>query len=44
LVQRFVEDRLPPVEDTGLAVGALAELRNGKCTAGVFTLKRLVRR
>jgi hypothetical protein len=44
-VERYVAERRPSLEDVGLAVGALAELRNGDgAAASLFTLKRLVRR
>ena len=36
--------RLPSLEDVGLAVGALTELRSGNGAASMFTLKRLLRR
>jgi hypothetical protein len=43
-VERFIAEKRPSLEDVGLAVGALAELRNGNGAASMFTLKRLVRR
>jgi hypothetical protein len=43
-LERFIAERHPSLEDVGLAVGALAELRNGNGAASMFTLKRLVRR
>jgi hypothetical protein len=42
-LERFLERR-PTLEQVGLAVGALAELRAGNGAASMFTLKRLVRR
>jgi hypothetical protein len=43
-VERFIAEKHPSLEELGLAVGALAELRNGNGAASMFTLKRLVRR
>jgi hypothetical protein len=40
----FIAEKRPWLEEVGLAVGALAELRNGNGASGMFTLKRLVRR
>ena len=42
--ERYLAERRPPLEQVGLAVGALAELGNGGAAASLFTLKRLVRR
>jgi hypothetical protein len=42
-LERFIAEKRPSLEDAGLAVGALAELRNGNGAASMFTLKRLVR-
>jgi hypothetical protein len=42
-VERFIAEKQPSLEELGLAVGALAELRNGNGAASMFTLKRLVR-
>lgn len=42
-LQRFIEERLPPVE-IALAASALAEVRHGNRAIGVETLKRLARR
>ena len=43
-LERFLAERRPTLEQVGLAVGALAELRAGNGAASMFTLKRLVRR
>lgn len=43
-MQRFVDERLPPLVEVALAASALAELRHGHRTVGLETLKRLVRR
>lgn len=43
-LERYMAEKRPSLEDAGLAVGALAELRNGNGPACMFTLKRLVRR
>jgi hypothetical protein len=43
-LERYVAERRPSLEDVGLAVGALSELRSGNGAASRFTLKRLVRR
>jgi hypothetical protein len=43
-LERYLAERRPSLEDAGVAVGALAELRNGNGAACMFTLKRLVRR
>jgi hypothetical protein len=43
-LQRFIEERLPPLTEVALAASALAELRHGQRNTGVETLKRLVRR
>jgi hypothetical protein len=40
---RFIEERLPPLTEIALAAAALAELRHGQRSAGVETLKRLLR-
>ena len=42
-LERFVAEKRPSLEDVGLAVGALAELRNGDGAASMFMLNRLVR-
>jgi hypothetical protein len=43
-LQRFTDERLPPLTEVALAASALAELRHGNRNAGVETLKRLIRR
>jgi hypothetical protein len=43
-LERFIAEKRPALEEVGLAVGALSELRNGNGAASMFTLKRLVRR
>jgi hypothetical protein len=43
-LQRFIDERLPPLTEVALAAAALAELRHGKRTTGIETLKRLIRR
>ena len=43
-LDRFINERLPPLTEVALAASALAELRHGKRNAGVETLKRLIRR
>jgi hypothetical protein len=43
-LERYMAERRPSLEDVGLAVGALSELRNGNGLASMFTLKRLVQR
>jgi hypothetical protein len=42
-LERLMAERRPSLEEVGLVVGALAELRNGNGAASMFTLKRLVR-
>ena len=43
-LQRFIDERLPPLTEVALAASALAELRHGNRNIGVETLKRLLRR
>jgi hypothetical protein len=43
-LERFIDERLPPLAEVALAAAALAELRHGHRNTGVETLKRLVRR
>jgi hypothetical protein len=43
-LQRFIDERLPPVTEVALAATALAEVRHGNRNVGVETLKRLIRR
>ena len=42
-LQRFIDERLPPLTEVALAASALAELRHGRRNTGVETLKRLLR-
>jgi hypothetical protein len=42
-LQRFIDERLPPLAEVALAASALAELRHGKRAVGVETLKRVLR-
>jgi hypothetical protein len=42
-LQRFNDDRSPPLTEVALAASALAELRHGKRNTGVEALKRLLR-
>jgi hypothetical protein len=42
-LQRFIDERLPPLAEVALAASALAELRHGRRNTGVETLKRLLR-
>jgi hypothetical protein len=43
-LQRFIDERLPPLTEVALAASALAELRHGRRAVGVDALKRIVRR
>jgi ribosomal protein S7 len=43
-LQRFIDERLPPLTEVALAASALAELWHANRNAGVETLKRLIRR
>jgi predicted DNA-binding protein len=43
-VQRFIDERLPPLTEVSLAASALAELRHGHRDIGLQTLKQLLRR
>ena len=43
-LQRFLDERVPPLVEVALAASALAELRHGQRAVGVEALKRLVRR
>jgi hypothetical protein len=43
-LQRFIDERLPPLAEVAVAASALAELRHGHRAIGVDALKRLVRR
>ena len=42
-LQRFIDERLPPLVEVVLAASALAELRHGQRAVGVEALKRIVR-
>jgi hypothetical protein len=42
-LQRFIDERLPPLTEVALAASALAELRHGTRNTGIDTLKRLLR-
>ena len=42
-LQRFIDERLPPITEVALAASALAELRHGNRNTGVEALKRLLR-
>jgi hypothetical protein len=43
-LQRFIDERLPPLTEVALAASALAELRHGQRAVGVEALKRVIRR
>lgn len=43
-LERFSDERLPPLTEVGLTALALAELRLGRRRVGVETLKRLIHR
>jgi hypothetical protein len=43
-LQRFIDERLPPLSEVALAASALAELRHGHRNIGIETLKCLLRR
>jgi hypothetical protein len=43
-LQRFIDERLPPLTEVALAASALAELRHSNRNTGVETLRRLLRR
>jgi hypothetical protein len=43
-LQRFIDERLPPLTEVALATSALAELRHGKRNVGVEALRRLLHR
>jgi hypothetical protein len=42
-LQRFIDERLPPLSEVALAASALAELPHGNRGTGVDALKRLLR-
>ena len=43
-LQRFIDERLPPLTEVALAASALAELRHGRRSVGIEALKRLLHR
>jgi hypothetical protein len=43
-LQRFIDERLPPLTEVALAASTLAELRHGTRKTGVDALKAIVRR
>ena len=43
-LQRFLDERVPPLTEVALASAALAELRHGSRNTGIETLKRLLHR
>jgi hypothetical protein len=43
-LQRFIDERSPPLTEVSLAASALAELRHGRQAAGFVALKELLRR
>jgi hypothetical protein len=43
-LQRFIDERSPPIAEVALAAAALAEVRQGDRAIGVETLRRLSRR
>jgi hypothetical protein len=43
-LQRFIDERLPPLAEVGLAASALAELRHGRRAVGAEALKQLLGR
>jgi hypothetical protein len=43
-LQRFIDERQPPLAEVALAASALAELRHGRRAVGVEALERIVRR
>jgi hypothetical protein len=42
-LERFIDERLPPLAEVALAASALAELRHGQRNTGVEALRRLLR-
>lgn len=42
-LERFIEERLPPLTEVALAASALAKLRHDQRNTGVETLKQLLR-
>ena len=43
-LERFIDERLPPLIEVALAASALAELRHGRRNVGIETLKSILRR
>jgi hypothetical protein len=43
-LQRFIDERLPPLSEVALAAAALAELGHGHRNVGAEALKRLLHR
>jgi len=43
-LQRFIDERLPPLAEVALAASALNEVRYGTRAVGIDTLRRLLRR
>jgi hypothetical protein len=43
-LQRFIDERLPPLTEVTLAASALAELRHGQRNVGIETLESVLRR
>jgi hypothetical protein len=43
-LERFIDERLPPLIEVALAASALAELRHGSRNVGIESLKRLLHR
>ena len=43
-LQRFIDERLPPLSEVALAASALTELRYGQRNIGIETLKCVLRR
>jgi 2-polyprenyl-6-methoxyphenol hydroxylase-like FAD-dependent oxidoreductase len=42
-LQRFIDERQPPLAEVALAASALAEVRHGERAVGLETLRRLLR-
>jgi hypothetical protein len=43
-LQRFIDERQPPLAEVALAAAALSEVRHGHRAVGIETLRRLQRR
>jgi hypothetical protein len=43
-LQRYIDERSPPLTEVALAASVLAELRHGNRNVGVEALKRMLRR